>query len=103
MALPNSTIINGPDPSVLEMITRKLPQDVRKKIAGMHFTSIGLVNAPVPYVFYYADIAVKAGDVLVSEINGSCPQHITTLAVFGDIAAVNAAMDAIEANNTKGR
>ena len=101
MALPNSSIINGPDPMVVEMITRKLPSDVRKQIAGLRFNSIGLVNAPVPYVFYFADVAVKAGDVLVSEINGSCPQHITTLAVFGDIAAVKAAMDAIEANNTK--
>ena len=101
MALPNSSIITGPDPMVVEMITRKLPPDVRKKVGEMRFNSIGLVNAPVPYVFYFADVAVKAGDVLVSEINGSCPQHITTLAVFGDIAAVKAAMDAIEANNIK--
>ena len=103
MALPNSSIINRPTPMVVEMITRKLPPEVRKKVSEIKFNSIGLVNAAVPLVFYYADLAVKAADVFVSEINGTCPQHITTLAVFGDIAAVKTAMDAIETKNTKNK
>ena len=43
-----------------------------------------------------ADVAEKASNVEISEINGNCPQHITMIGIFGDIAAVNEAINAIK-------
>ena len=51
----------------------------------------------------YADVASKSANVVVSEVFGSCPQHITTLAIFGEISAVNVAMQAIEEMDEMGQ
>ena len=44
-----------------------------------------------------SDVAEKTADVFAGEIDGSCPQHMTCLAVIGKTSAVAAAMDAIKA------
>ena len=97
MAPNNLRIINGPGPEVMEMIRRRLPPDLRKELAGRSFNSIALISANIPGICYFADVAQKAGAVLAAELSGTCPQHVTTLALFGDIAAVQAGVAAIEA------
>ena len=57
--------------------------------------SVGLLQGSVSDVIMAADIAEKASDVEISEINGNCPQHITMIGMFGDVAAVNEAINAI--------
>jgi len=50
------------------------------------------------------EIVEKASNVEISEINGNCPQHITMIGMFGDVAAVNEAINAIrmwEKDDTK--
>ena len=42
-----------------------------------------------------ADVAEKAVGVTVEDIRGSCPQNMILLAIFGDTASVEAAMDEI--------
>ena len=101
MAVPNSRIIDAPGPFVISMIKRHLPPDARKEIEGVSFDTIALINAIVPTIYFYADIAMKAGGVFASEMSGTCPQHTTTLALFGDVASVKAAMDAIESKSKK--
>lgn len=96
MAIPNSRLINAPKKSVVDMIRRHLPPESRKQLDDFSFDCIGLINAIVPNIYYFADIAMKAGPVFASEISGTCPQHTTTLAIFGNIASVKSAMDAIE-------
>jgi microcompartment protein CcmL/EutN len=58
-------------------------------------TAIGLVQGSVADVIIAADVAEKASNVEVSEINGNCPQHITMIGIFGDVAAVTEALNAI--------
>lgn len=99
MAALQIRIINGPNARVRDMVLRRLPHDVKEELGDRYFNSIALINASVPNVFYFADVASKSGDVFVAEIRGSCPQHITTLALFGDIAAVATAVKAIENKN----
>jgi microcompartment protein CcmL/EutN len=49
-------------------------------------------------MIYAADIAEKAADVRVFDLKGTCPQHLTMIGIFGDIAAVKASLEAIEAD-----
>lgn len=92
----NSRIINGPRPDVIRMLERRMPKEAREDLHTRSFNSVGLVQASVPNLFYYADVAQKASNVLVAELTGNCPQHITTLAVFGETSAVKTALSAIE-------
>jgi microcompartment protein CcmL/EutN len=43
-----------------------------------------------------ADVAEKAADVRVFDLRGLCPQHITMIGIFGDIADVKAGVQAIQ-------
>lgn len=96
MALANTRIIHAPGQDVLEMLTRRMPAACRKQIEEMRVDAVGLVQANIVNVLYFSDIAQKAAAVYPVELNGSCPQHIVGLAVFGEVAAVETAMQAIE-------
>lgn len=88
-------IIYNPGQACLEMFYRKMSKATKDELAGHYFNAIGLVQTSVAGVLYYADMAAKSSKVFPVEIAGSCPQHITTLALFGDTSAVEMAMRAI--------
>ncbi|WP_409306662.1 BMC domain-containing protein [Pectobacterium sp. B1J-3] len=89
-------IINAPTPDILAMLKRRMPGEFRSKLDLIRIDAIALIMLPVPDLYFYADAACKSANVVVSEIFGSCPQHITTLAIFGEVSAVNEAMRFIE-------
>lgn len=89
-------IINAPTPETLAMLKRRMPSESRNRLERVRIDAIGLIMLPVPDLYFYADKASKSAHVVVTEIFGSCPQHITTLAIFGEVAAVNEAMRNIE-------
>lgn len=89
-------IINAPTPETLLMLKRRMPSESRNRLEQVRIDAIGLIMLPIPDLYFYADKASKSAHVAVSEIFGSCPQHITTLAIFGEVAAVNEAMSIIE-------
>ena len=89
-------IINAPTPDTLAMLKRRMPAEARSRLERVRIDAIGLFMLPVPDLYYYADRASKSAIVAVAEIFGSCPQHITTLAVFGEVGAVNEAVRIIE-------
>ncbi len=93
-------IINAPTPDIVAMLKRRMPGEFRSRLDLLRIDAIGLLMVPVPDLYFYADLASKSANVVVSEIFGSCPQHITTLAIFGEVAAVNEAMRMIENDNT---
>lgn len=99
MALPNSRIIHAPGNDVLDMLLRRMPAPCRKQIEDIYIDAVGLVQTNIVNVMYLADIAQKAAPVYPVELNGSCPQHIVCLALFGEVSAVETAMHAIEAQN----
>ena len=45
-----------------------------------------------------ADIAEKTAGVTVKDIKGSCPQNMILLAIFGDTASVESAIEKIREN-----
>ncbi|XBS70873.1 BMC domain-containing protein [Acerihabitans sp. KWT182] len=89
-------IINAPTPETLAMLKRRMPSESRGRLEMVRIDAIGLIMLPVPDLYFYADKASKSAHVAVAEIFGSCPQHITTLAIFGEVAAVDEAMRIIE-------
>jgi ethanolamine utilization microcompartment shell protein EutS len=89
-------IINAPTPETLAMLKRRMPAELRSRLEMVRIDAIGLIMLPIPDLYFYADQASKSAHVAVSEIFGSCPQHITTLAIFGEVAAVNEAMRIID-------
>lgn len=92
-------IINAPTPETLAMLKRRMPGEFRSRLDQVRIDAVGLVMLPVPDLYYYADVASKSAHVAVSEIHGSCPQHVTTLAIFGEVAAVHEAMRIIESDD----
>ncbi|MCE0495501.1 BMC domain-containing protein [Vibrio salinus] len=89
-------IINAPGPDVLVMLKRRVPSDLRKRLDRIRVDAVGLIMLPIPELYFFADQASKSADVVVSEICGTCPQHVTTLAIFGEVSAVNEAIRIIE-------
>ena len=48
-----------------------------------------------------SDIAEKTAGVVVEDIRGSCPQNLILIAIFGDTASVEAAIESIRKNSDK--
>ena len=94
----STQLISHPSKGVFEFLRQRVGV-IGKKIfaeAEVPFTAVGLVQGKVVDMIAAADVAEKAGDVLVFDLKGICPQHITMIGIFGDIADVEAAMEAIE-------
>jgi hypothetical protein len=97
MAL-STQVISHPAPGVFEFLRQRVGA-VGKKIfaeAEVPFTAVGLVQGKVVDMIAAADVAEKAADVRVFDLKGICPQHVTMIGIFGDIADVEASIEAIE-------
>ena len=87
--MAEARIIYNPGKLVMKMFYRK---ESRQELAERKYDAVGLFQTTVSGVLYYADRVAKVSNVYPVEINGSCPQHIITLAFFGETAAVETAM-----------
>lgn len=87
-------IIKSPSEGTLEILrqrcNRPLPQD--------EIDAVGLVQGKLIDMICAADVAEKIVDVAVRDVRGSCPQNMILLAIFGETAAVEAAMERIRAD-----
>ncbi len=88
--------INAPDPNVMLMFRHRVPPEARTWLDKNAVSSIGLIQTSIADLYYFADIALKAADVYTAEVFGSCPTHVTTLALFGETSAVSTALRAIQ-------
>ncbi len=93
----NARIINAPQPDVLQMLQRRMPPHGRAWMREHRVDAVGLMQVSVTDLFFFADVAQKAADVFIVEVFGTCPQHVTTLAVMGETSAVRMAMETIQA------
>lgn len=92
----NIRIINAPRPDVLRMLERHLSANGRERMKEVAPGAVALLQTNVADLFYFADLAEKAASVVAVEVFGTCPQHITTLALCGETSAVRAAASAIQ-------
>ncbi len=99
MAL-NTRIISHPSSGVLELLRQRMGAAGKKVFAQTEvpFGAVGLIQGKLIDMIAAADVAEKAADVRVFDLKGLCPQHITMIGIFGDIADVKAGIAAIDAD-----
>jgi hypothetical protein len=94
----NIHLISHPSPGVFELI-RQRAGAVGKKLLSepeIPHAAVGLIQGRVVDMVAAADVAEKAANVRVFDLKGICPQHITMIGIFGDIADVEASIKAIK-------
>lgn len=84
--------IQGPSKDTVDLLLHRMNASGREKVRGMHPGAIGMFQAKLPDLYYYADQAVKTSRVIAVEIQGTCPQHASTVALFGDTEAIRQAL-----------
>lgn len=94
-------LIKAPTDAFVEMMLINLRSPDRKRLEGMHWGAVGLVQANLIDLYWAADLAEKASKVKTALVFGSCPQHIQMLAIFGNQAEVAAALRTIKAADRK--
>jgi ethanolamine utilization microcompartment shell protein EutS len=101
MAL-NIQFITHPGPGVIDMLMTRMGASGKKTLEIVSFSAVGLVQGRLVDMIAAADIAEKAAEVHVFDLKGSCPQHLTMIGIFGDIAAVKTSLEAIQAQEGLG-
>ncbi len=86
-------IIKSPTQGTIDILARRKGSGAAKKIE--HVGAIGLIQGKMIDMIMAADIAEKTVGVTVEDIRGNCPQNMVLLAIFGDISAVETALDTI--------
>lgn len=93
------TVISRPSPSALQILSRKVcDRGLQSRIKAEPPDAVGICQGTVLEIIQAGDIAEKTAEVTAAELGGNCPQHMTCLAIFGSISAVNAAVEAVRAN-----
>lgn len=86
-------IIKSPSKGTLDILFRRKSSSSTVPIDN--YDAIGLVQGRLIDMVFAADIAEKAAGVVVEDIKGHCPQNLIMIAIFGDTASVEAAMNEI--------
>lgn len=92
-------IIKSPSKGTLDILMRR--KSSTGSAAAAECGAVGLVQGKLIDMVVAADIAEKAVGVTVEDIRGSCPQNMILLAIFGDTASVEAAIDEIKRKNKR--
>lgn len=90
-------LIKAPSESAKAMIMRRMPRNAdNNKMEHANWGAALLVQGLVVEIMAAADIGSKAADVAVSELLGSCPQHVTSLAFVGTPSQINQVLYALK-------
>ena len=87
-------IIKSPSKGTLDILLRRKGSVANSGIENCD--AVGLVQGRMIDMVYAADIAEKAAGVIVEDIKGHCPQNLIMIAIFGDTASVEAAINDIQ-------
>lgn len=93
-------IIKSPSQGTMEILTRRKGSGAAKTFE--HPDAIGLIQGRMIEMVCAADVAEKAVGVTVEDIRGNCPQNMILLAIFGDTASVQAAIEEIRRKEKEG-
>jgi hypothetical protein len=89
-------LIRSPTESFLQMLLNNIRPSDRKRVEDTRWGAVGLIQARLIELYWSADVAEKASNVVTALVMGNCPQHIQMLAIFGQQAGVRAALDKIQ-------
>ncbi len=88
-------IIKSPSKGTIDILLRR--KGSNQTVMPECMDAIGLVQGKIIDMIVASDIAEKAVGVTVEDIKGSCPQNMVLLALFGDTASVESALQKIRA------
>lgn len=84
---------------VMKTVSRGTRDIILRRARGLdleakfgEYSALALLHGDVCDLIYASDVAQKASDVEVFEINGNCPQHVTCLGILGSASAVDEAI-----------
>ena len=89
-------LIRSPTESFLQMLLNNVRPSERKRVEDSRWGAVGLVQGRLIDLYWSADVAQKASNVVTTLVMGNCPQHIQMLAIYGQQAGVQAALDKIK-------
>ena len=92
-------IIKSPSQGTVDILMRRMGSPANKE--AHRYDAIGLVQGRLIEMIVASDIAEKTAGVVVEDIRGSCPQNLILIAIFGDTASVEAAIESIRKNSDK--
>lgn len=87
-------IIKSPSEGTMDILMRRIGTGTNKNFDSVD--AVGLVQGRMIDMICAADIAEKAVGVTVADVKGSCPQNMILIAIFGDTASVEAAIQEIK-------
>ncbi len=87
--------IKSPTDNTIKLLAKRMDPEEREAVLSKKWGAVGLVQTQLADLFAMADVAEKNANVLVMEIRGICPQHFSMIAIFGDTASVEAALQAV--------
>lgn len=87
-------IIKSPGEGTLAILNRRKGSGSKSALETPD--AVGLVQGKLIEMVCAADVAEKAVGVTVEDIRGSCPQNVVMLAIFGDTASVESAIEEIK-------
>lgn len=87
-------IIKSPSQGTLDILSRRKSSPSSTTIEN--YDAVGLVQGRLIDMVVAVDIAEKAAGVVVEDIRGHCPQNMIMIAIFGDTASVEAAIQDIQ-------
>ncbi len=93
----DSRIIKSPSSGIMDILKSRISVQTDETVDYAH--AVGLVQGKLIDMICAADVAEKLSDVTVCDVRGSCPQNMILLAIFGDIASVEAAIEKIREEN----
>lgn len=94
-------IIKSPSKGTLEILMRRKGSNA--SFVPENVDAVGMVQGKLIDMIVAADIAEKAVGVTVEDIKGSCPQNMILLAIFGDTASVESAIQEIKFQLKEGK
>lgn len=87
-------IIKSPSQGTIDILFRR--KGSAPGVSIENYDAVGLVQGRLIDMVFAADIAEKSAGVVVEDIKGHCPQNLIMIAIFGDTAAVEAAIQEIQ-------
>lgn len=94
-------IIKSPSAGTIDILVGRMRADASKRITCAD--AIGLVQGRMIDMICAVDVAEKTVGVTVEDIRGSCPQNMIMIAIFGDTASVESAIQEIKLKLEKGK
>lgn len=89
-------VIERPAAGTLAIMRRKVSDKrLQAMIDAGGVEAVGICQGSVLEILVASDIVEKTAGVVAGEINGSCPNHMTCMAVIGDTAAVKVAVESV--------